>query len=68
MTPDELRAKWERGHPADVATREDQAWFWTPEWQAMEREADEAIAAGQVERFLTTADFLASLDEPDGSY
>ena len=26
----------------------DQAWFWTPEWQAKEREADEAIAAGRL--------------------
>ncbi|THV35788.1 AbrB/MazE/SpoVT family DNA-binding domain-containing protein [Glycomyces buryatensis] len=24
----------------------DQRWFWTPEWQAGEREADEQIAAG----------------------
>ncbi|MBI4531884.1 MAG: AbrB/MazE/SpoVT family DNA-binding domain-containing protein [Candidatus Latescibacteria bacterium] len=26
----------------------DQAWFYTPEWQAKEREADEAIARGEV--------------------
>ncbi|HEV8574232.1 MAG TPA: AbrB/MazE/SpoVT family DNA-binding domain-containing protein [Dehalococcoidia bacterium] len=26
----------------------DQAWFWTPEWQAGEREADEDIKAGRV--------------------
>src|SRR5438874_2174149 len=25
----------------------DQAWFWTPEWQAKEREADEDYAAGR---------------------
>jgi antitoxin PrlF len=25
----------------------DQAWFWTPEWQAGEREASEDIAAGR---------------------
>lgn len=25
----------------------DQAWFWTPEWQAKEREADEAIERGE---------------------
>jgi AbrB family looped-hinge helix DNA binding protein len=24
----------------------DQAWFWTPEWQAKEREADEEIRQG----------------------
>jgi len=27
--------------------RADQAWFWTPEWQAGEREADEQIARGE---------------------
>jgi AbrB family looped-hinge helix DNA binding protein len=26
----------------------DQAWFWTPEWQAGEREAEEDIKAGRV--------------------
>jgi hypothetical protein len=25
----------------------DQAWFWTPQWQAMEREADADFAAGR---------------------
>jgi len=25
----------------------DQAWFWTPEWQAGEREVDDAIARGE---------------------
>ncbi len=31
--------------PAALIPR-DQAWFWTPEWQAKEREADEEIVAG----------------------
>lgn len=39
-----------------------QAWFWTPEWQAGEREASEDIAAGQVEVFEDDESFLASLD------
>ena len=26
----------------------DQAWFWTKEWQQKEKEADEAIAKGEV--------------------
>jgi hypothetical protein len=30
-----------------VAIPADEAWFWTPEWQAMEREADEDIRAGR---------------------
>ncbi|HTE84853.1 MAG TPA: AbrB/MazE/SpoVT family DNA-binding domain-containing protein, partial [Dehalococcoidia bacterium] len=36
----------------------DQAWFWTPEWQAMEREADEAIARGDVSGPFETAEEL----------
>lgn len=30
-----------------VAVPADQAWFWSDRWQAMEREADADIAAGQ---------------------
>lgn len=39
-----------------------QAWFWTPEWQAKEREADDDLAAG---RFTTHDDvdaMFAALD------
>ncbi|HEX6674574.1 MAG TPA: AbrB/MazE/SpoVT family DNA-binding domain-containing protein [Actinomycetes bacterium] len=38
-----------------------QAWFWTPEWQAGEREANEQAARGEGERFETGTDFLDSL-------
>jgi antitoxin PrlF len=38
-----------------------QAWFWTPEWQAGEREATEQIQRGEVKRYETDADFLNSL-------
>ncbi len=42
----------------------DQAWFWTKEWQEMEREADEAIAAGDVSPVFETArDAIAYLRE-----
>jgi hypothetical protein len=41
----------------------DQAWFWTPKWQAMEREADEAIALGRVTRFTSDEEFLAALKQ-----
>jgi hypothetical protein len=40
----------------------DQAWFWTPEWQAMEREADEDIAAGRYKTFDNMDDLIADLD------
>ena len=39
-----------------------QAWFWTPEWQAQERETDEDVAAGRLERFETDEALLAALD------
>jgi hypothetical protein len=39
----------------------EQMWFWTPKWQEMEREADQDIAAGRVERFESDEDFDAAL-------
>lgn len=33
-----------------VTVDREQAWFWTPDWQAGEREADEDIAEGRVTR------------------
>ncbi len=38
-----------------------QAWFWTPEWQAGEREADADLVAGRVETFDSGEDFGAAL-------
>jgi antitoxin PrlF len=38
-----------------------QAWFWTPEWQAGEREATEQARRGEGEVFKTDDDFLDSL-------
>ncbi len=40
-----------------------QAWFWTPKWQAKEREADEDIAAGQVQRFSSAEELFAALGQ-----
>ncbi|MFH1563769.1 MAG: AbrB/MazE/SpoVT family DNA-binding domain-containing protein [Nitrospirota bacterium] len=40
----------------------DQSWFWTPEWQAKEREADEAIARGEVKEFDNVEDLLKDLN------
>lgn len=39
-----------------------QAWFWTPEWQAGEREASADIAAGRLTVHESDDAFLASLD------
>jgi len=41
--------------------RLDQAWFWTPQWQAMESEADEDLAAGRYEEFRGLDDFIDGL-------
>lgn len=48
---------------ADGRIDPDQAWFWTREWQEMEREADEALAAGDFVRYESDEEFLAALDE-----
>ena len=45
----------------------DQAWFWTPEWQEKEREADADKAAGRAERFESDEAFTAALKERRGS-
>ncbi|MEJ7716046.1 MAG: hypothetical protein WKF40_10285 [Thermoleophilaceae bacterium] len=40
------------------------AWYWTPEWQAGEREVDDEIARGDPGQvFESDEEFLASLDE-----
>jgi hypothetical protein len=46
----------------------DQAWFFTPEWLAGERKADEEIAAGRGTLHESAEDMFAhldSLDSPD---
>jgi hypothetical protein len=45
-----------------------QAWFWMPEWQEGEREADEDIAAGHTVRFDSIDDMDAALDEAAKRY
>ncbi len=39
-----------------------QAHFWTEEWQAAEREADEDIRAGRIETFDSVDELLADLE------
>ena len=40
----------------------DQAWFWTPEWQEGERQADADLAAGRFHRFHSEEEMDAWLD------
>ena len=75
--PAEIRAaaRLDHGDPIEVELTEEgillrpkkvidptQAWFWTPEWQAKEREADEDLAAGRSVRFESGKEFLDFLD------
>jgi len=39
----------------------DQLWFWTPEWQAREKEADEDLAAGRYKEFKSAKKAIAGL-------
>ena len=38
-----------------------QAWFWDHEWQAGEREADAVLAAGRLESYESSEEFLSAL-------
>jgi hypothetical protein len=39
----------------------DQAWYWTPEWQVKEQQADQDIAEGRTQMFDSDEAFLAAL-------
>ena len=47
---------------AVLPTPADQAWFWTDQWQAMEREADADIAAGRFTIHDGVEEMFAHLD------
>jgi AbrB family looped-hinge helix DNA binding protein len=40
----------------------DQAYFWSPQWQAAEREAEEDIKAGRVKTFSSVEELMEDLD------
>lgn len=42
-----------------------QEWFWTPEWQAAEREAEADIESGRVYDFDSVDEALAALKLPE---
>jgi len=47
----------------EEAVFDDQSWYWTPEWQAAEKEADEDIAAGRVQSFDNIDDAINFLHQ-----
>jgi antitoxin PrlF len=68
-------AHLEEGDPVEVAVVDEgilirpqkvidstQAWFWTPAWQAGEREASEDIARGRTHIYRDGEDFVRSLN------
>ena len=74
--PEEIRAaaRLEEGDLLETEITEDgillrpqkvidatQAWFWSPQWQQGEREADADLAAGRGETFNSAEDFLDAL-------
>jgi antitoxin PrlF len=74
--PDEIRraARLEEGDLLDAELTPDgillrpqklidatQAWFWTPKWQAGEREADGDRAAGAIQAFESGEEFITAL-------
>jgi len=46
--------------PASLIPK-DQLWFWTPEWQKKEREADDDIARGRVKEFESVEELIKDL-------
>ena len=44
-----------------LQSEDDQAWYWSTEWQALEQEADRNRGEGDYEEFETVDDFIASL-------
>ena len=41
---------------------DEQAWYWTEQWQLWERQADKDIASGRVKGFASVDDLVADLD------
>lgn len=47
----------------EEAVFDDQSWYWTPQWQAAEKEADEDIADGRVHRYNNVDEAIKFLKE-----
>ena len=56
------KVTWDGGTTdGDCIGTYDQSWFWTKEWQANEREADEQLRNGEYKEFTTMDELLAEL-------
>jgi len=54
--PKLVRVEW-------LETSPDQAWYWTPGWQAQEQEAESDLCLGRYQDFETMDGFIDSLGE-----
>jgi hypothetical protein len=50
------------GEISDGRIDPEQAWFWTREWQAKEREADEDLSAGRQTTYGSDDELLGALE------
>lgn len=62
LTADDLLRRMRDGRPVDD---DDQSWYWTDEWQAMERAAREDIAAGRTRLFESGDELIKWLESPE---
>lgn len=66
LVPLVMNHSWERAEQVIPLWKEivaaDQEWYWSPEWQAIEAEADAELAAGQYDDFATMDDLIADLE------
>lgn len=67
LRQDELRTRATVERLTEVVTSS-QAWFWTDDWQAGEREADADLAEGRVKHFDSEDDMDAALDAAAKEY
>ena len=58
LSPDESAAL---ADALTAALENDQSWYWTEEWQAGERAAEDDLAAGRKQVFDTMEEFLVDL-------
>ena len=65
LLPLVVTRSWEKAEKLvalwDEIVNADQEWYWTPEWQAAEAEADAQLASGQFDDFDTIDDLIADL-------
>lgn len=67
LTTEDVRGlvAWHQAHRREIYP--DQAWFWTPEWQAGEREASREVQECEGATYERDDDFLTALDDENST-